>query len=178
MARTLTNVVAALLAGGMALQPVDARATDEKPAPSESRLRVAKVTRAPATPRERTASRDAAEWHARRGKYFQRNWGVDIVGIRPVSSGLMLRFDYRVLDPELASVLTDRTARPYVIDEATRTALAIPAMENIGELRQVAPLEPRRTYYMIFGNPGRLVKRGSRVTLVVGNLRAEGLVVN
>ncbi len=51
-------------------------------------------------------------------------------------------------------------------------------MENIGELRQVAPLEANRTYYVIFGNPGGLVKRGGRVTLVVGNFRAEGLVVD
>jgi hypothetical protein len=169
MARTLTNVVAGLLASGLALRPVDARETN-------GTARVAKVTKA--SPRELTAARDAAAWHARRGPYFERSWGVDIVGIRPVSSGLMLRLDYRVVDPELASVLTDRTARPYVIDEATHTALAIPAMENIGELRQIAPLEQSRTYYMIFGNPGRLVKPGSRVTLVVGNLRADGLVVN
>ena len=56
------------------------------------------------------------DWHARRGPYFQRNWGVDIVGVRRVSSGLMLRFDYRVLDPEKAAVLADRKARPYLID--------------------------------------------------------------
>jgi hypothetical protein len=50
-------------------------------------------------------------------------------------------------------------------------------MENVGELRQTAALEPDRTYFMIFGNPGRLVKRGSRVTIMAGNFRAEGLVV-
>jgi hypothetical protein len=113
-----------------------------------------------------------------RSQYFQRSWGVDIVGVRRVSSGSMLRFDYRVLDPGKAAALTDRKARPYLIDEATRTALAVPAMENIGELRQVAPLEAHRTYFVIFGNPGGLVKRGGRVTLVVGNFRAEGLVVD
>lgn len=118
------------------------------------------------------------DWHVRRGPYFQRTWGVDIVGVRRVSSGLMLRFDYRVLDSDKAAVLVDRKARPYLIDEATGTALAIPAMENIGELRQVAPLEVTRTYFMIFGNPGGLVKHGARVTLVAGAFRAEGLEVN
>jgi hypothetical protein len=118
------------------------------------------------------------DWHTRHGLNFQRNWGVDIVGVRRVSSGLMLRFDYRVVDPEKASVLTDRKSRPYLIDEATGAALAVPAMENIGELRQVAPLETTRTYFMIFGNPGGLVKQGGRVTLVVGTFRAEGLEVN
>ncbi len=118
------------------------------------------------------------DWHARRGPYFQRNWGVDIVGVRRVSSGLMLRFDYRVLDPEKAAVLADRKARPYLIDEATGAALAVPAMENIGELRQTAPLEVTRTYFMIFGNPGGLVKHGGRVTVVAGALRAEGIEVD
>ena len=120
----------------------------------------------------------AASWHARRSLFFQRNWGVDIVGIRRVSSGVMLRFDYRVVDPERAAALSDKKVKPYVIDEATGTALAVPAMENIGELRQVAPAQANRTYFIIFGNPGGLVKRGGRVTLVVGSLRAEGIVVD
>jgi hypothetical protein len=120
----------------------------------------------------------AASWHARRGLYFQRNWGIDIIGVRRVSSGLMLRFDYRVVDPSRATGLNDRKARPYLIDEATRTALAVPAMENIGELRQMSAFEANRTYFMIFGNPGALVQHGGRVTLVVGDLRAEGLVVD
>jgi hypothetical protein len=131
-----------------------------------------------ASTRQPARSRVDASRRGRPGLYYQRNWGVDIVGVKRVSSGYMLRFDYRVVDPTRAAALTDRTLRPYLIDEATRTALAIPAMENIGELRQLAPLEENRTYYMIFGNPGGLVRHGSRVTLVVGNLRAEGLVVD
>jgi hypothetical protein len=110
--------------------------------------------------------------------HLQRNWGVDLVGVRRVASGLMLRFDYRVLDPEKAAVLADHKSRPHLIDELTGTALAVPAMENIGELRQVAPLETTRTYFMLFGNPGGLVKHGARVTLVAGALRVEGLEVN
>lgn len=126
----------------------------------------------------RTRPETAASWHARRGLYFQRNWGIDILGVRRVSSGLMLRFDYRVVDPSRAAALNDRKVKPYVIDEATGTALAVPAMENIGELRQMAPFQVDRTYFIIFGNPGGLVKHGGRVTLVVGDLRAEGLVAD
>jgi hypothetical protein len=102
---------------------------------------------------------------------------VEILGVRRVSSGLMLRFDYRVFEPSRAVALNDKKARPYLIDEATQTALSVPAMENVGELRQVAPYQPNRAYFIIFGNPGGLVKHGGRVTLVVGNLRAESLVV-
>jgi hypothetical protein len=133
--------------------------------------------RVPAASETKARGETADQWRARRGPYFLRNWGIDIIGVHPVSSGYMLRFDYRVVDPERAAVLRDRTARPYLIDERTRTALAVPTMENVGELRQVAPLETDRTYYMIFGNPGKLVKPGSRVTLVAGPFRAEGMVV-
>jgi hypothetical protein len=158
-ARTLTTtLLAGLLAASLGL-PV-ARAQAARP------------------PRSMAKPVTSASWHARRGPYFQRNWGVDIVGVRRVSSGYMLRFNYRVVDPGRASALTDHKSRPYLIDEATGTALAVPAMENIGELRQVAPLETNRTYFIIFGNPGGLVKRGGRVTLVIGNFRAEGLVVD
>ena len=95
--------------------------------------------------------------------------------VRWLLDGFPLSSDDRVLEPTRAAPLTAHKARAYLIDEASRTALAVPAMENVGELRQVARPEERRTYYMLFGNPGRLVKRGSRVTIVVGNLRAAGL---
>ena len=119
-----------------------------------------------------------ATWHARRGLNLRRTWGIDIVDVRRVASGSMLRFDYRVLDPDRAAALTDREAKAFVIDEATQTALAVPAMENVGELRQMAPLEASRTYYVLFGNPGGLVKHGGRVTIVIGSFRAEGVVVD
>jgi len=37
---------------------------------------------------------------------------VDIVGVRPVSSGYMLRFAYRVLDPVKAAPLFDERTKP------------------------------------------------------------------
>ncbi len=119
----------------------------------------------------------SGDWHAREGVYFQRNWGVDIVGVRPVSSGYMLEFRYRVLDPKKAKALNNKKARPYLIDEATGIRLAVPSMENIGELRQVAAPEADRTYFMIFGNPGKLVKSGNRVSVVIGDFRVTGLTV-
>jgi hypothetical protein len=164
-----SKALVGLLAGLLA----SAAAADEGP-----RRTAAQPTRI-ASARRLPAGKDHAAVHSmvRPAVYYRRTWGIDIVGVRPVASGLMLRFDYRVVDPTLAAVLTDRQSKPYLIDQASRTALAVPAMENVGELRQIAPLEAGRTYFMIFGNPGRVVKRGSRVTIMVGNFRAEELVV-
>ena len=114
-------------------------------------------------------------WHARESLYYKRNWGVDIVGVKPVTSGYMLAFRYRIVDPDKAKLMNDRKARAYIVDEASGIRLAVPAMENVGELRSGTTPEANRTYFMIFGNPGGLVKHGGKVTLVAGSLRAEGL---
>ncbi len=165
------RATAILLAGVLApLLPSPAHAAEADPAPP--RAATPRRARKPAA-----KAPTPADWQTRHGRWFQRNWGVDILAVRRVASGYMLRFDYRVLDPAKAAVLADHAARPFLIDESSRTALSVPAMENVGELRQTGAPEPNRTYYVIFGNPGRLVKPGGKVTLVAGNLRAEGLVV-
>ncbi len=110
--------------------------------------------------------------------YFKRNWGIEVIGVHPVSSGYMLNFRYRITDPVKAKSLNDMKSKAYVIDDATGTRLAVPAMEKVGELRSGVTPETGRTYFMIFGNPGKLVKSGGKVTVVVGNFHVDGLVVN
>lgn len=120
----------------------------------------------------------ASDWRMRQSLYYKRNWGVEIIGVKPVSSGYMLAFKYRVLDPEKAKLLNDRQTRAFLRDEATGNVLSVPAMENVGELRTGAAPVADRTYFMIFGNPGRLVKSGSRVSVVAGALHVDGLIVD
>ncbi len=121
---------------------------------------------------------EPARSRATQSLYFKRTWGVEIVGVKPVSSGYMLSFKYRVLDPEKAKLLNDRQSKAYLVDEATGIVLAVPAMENVGELRTGAAPEADRTYFMIFGNPGKLVKSGSRVSVMVGAMHIDGLIVD
>jgi hypothetical protein len=109
--------------------------------------------------------------------YFKSNWGVEMINVHPVSSGYMLAFRYRILDAEKAKVLNNRKSKAYLVDQASGTVLAVPAMENVGELRPDTAAEADKIYFMIFGNPNKVVKVGNRVSLVVGDLRADGLVV-
>jgi pyruvate/2-oxoglutarate dehydrogenase complex dihydrolipoamide acyltransferase (E2) component len=119
----------------------------------------------------------ARDWHAREAERYRRDWGIDVVGIRPTGSGYMLRFTYRVLDPAKAQPLSDKRAKAYVVDEESGVTLSVPAMENVGELRQTPPPAANRSYYVMFGNPGKLVKTGSRVSVVIGRFRVDGLPV-
>ena len=51
-------------------------------------------------------------------------------------------------------------------------------MENIGKLRQSTPAEEGKSYWIAFSNKGRRVKRGDHVSVVIGQFRADGLVVD
>ena len=117
------------------------------------------------------------QWHKKHAGLLKRTWGIDVVGVHPVSSGYMLAFKYRILDAEKAKALNTDRSKAYLVDDATGTVLAVPAMENIGELRSLTTPQPDRVYFMIFGNPGRLVKPGSKVSIVAGDFRVQGLVV-
>lgn len=105
-------------------------------------------------------------------------WGVDSLSVKWAESGEIIRFSYRVLDSEKATTLNNEKLEPKLIDPHARVSLVIPALEKVGKLRQVSDPIPGRSYWMAFSNRGRLVKRGDRVTVVIGQFRAEGLVVD
>jgi hypothetical protein len=115
-------------------------------------------------------SRHAAE-------YYSSAWGVDALGVRIVESGQIIRFSWRVVDADRAVALSDKKATPSLEDPQAGVSLVVPTMENIGQLRQTQPPEIGRSYWMVFSNKGRLVKRGHRVNVVIGSFRANGLVV-
>lgn len=143
--------------------------TDAKDAPATSGARPAPALK---------LGSDQRNWRNRESLYYKRNWGVEIIGVKPVSSGYMLEFRYRVLDPDKVKLLNDRKSKAYLRDEASGTVLAVPAMENVGELRSGSKPELNRIYFMIFGNPGKLVKSGSRVAVIVGDFHVDGLIVD
>lgn len=161
-----TLLLASLLAGSFLLAGASASANSGN---------LANDAKANTSAGNKTTQKFAGE---RQSFYFKRNWGVDIVGVHPVSSGQMLAFRYRVLDATKAKALFDPTVKPYLIDEATGTRLAVPAMENVGELRQDATPEADRIYFTIFGNPGKLVKPGARVSIIIGSFHIDGLIVD
>jgi hypothetical protein len=112
------------------------------------------------------------------GRYYKLVWGVDSLDVKMAESGELVRFSWRVLDPERARMLSDKKATPSLVDPQAGVSLVIPVMDKVGQLRQTAPPEPGKAYWMAFSNKGRLVKHGDRVTVVIGEFRAEGLVVD
>jgi hypothetical protein len=104
-------------------------------------------------------------------------WGVKVLSIRLSAEGYMLDFRYRVLDSEKAMPLFDRKIKPYLVDEATGAMLVVPEPPKVGALRNTRKPQPDRNYFILFANPGRYVQKGKQVTVVIGDFKAEHLVV-
>lgn len=108
---------------------------------------------------------------------MEEKWGVQLLPIRLSAEGYILDFRYRVLDPEKALPLFDRKIKPYLVDEATGAVFAVPEPPKVGALRNTRKPQADRNYFILFANPGRYVQKGKSVTVVIGEFKAEHLVV-
>jgi len=177
-----TILCASLLACGVV------HAQDLPPVPAKKPTAATTTTAGPSTQTSARTGKDAKpaspvryrpeRFAGRAGKYYPLVWGVDSLTVKWAESGEMIRFSYRVLDPEKAAVLNNERSEPSLIAPSAGVSLVVPTMENVGRLRQTARPEEGKTYWMAFANKGRLVKRGDRVIVEIGKFRANGLVVD
>lgn len=116
----------------------------------------------------------------RQSASMEERWGVEVESIRTSAAGNLIDFRYRIKDADKALYLVERGNKPYLIDESTGKVLAVPNTAKVGPLRQTVRFgKPKedRVYFVLFGNPGGFVKPGSQVTVVIGDFRAENLIV-
>ena len=113
----------------------------------------------------------------RAGLYYKAVWGVDSLSVKLAESGEIIRFSWRVIDPDRAATLSDKKEEPSLIDPQAGISLVVPTVENIGLLRQTEAPAVGKSYWVAFSNKGRRVRRGDRVEVVIGPFRAQGLGV-
>ncbi len=104
-------------------------------------------------------------------------WGVDSLAVKSAESGEIIRFTYRIVDTEKAKALNDKKNEPSLIDPAAGVKLVVPSLEKVGKLRQSSTPEAGKVYWMAFSNKGGYVKPGHRINVVIGEFRADGLIV-
>jgi len=104
-------------------------------------------------------------------------WGVNIMAVRTTAEGFMLDFRYRVTDPEKSVKLLDRKVTPILVDQ--KSGAKIPVVRSrFGPMRQTTTKPTvNRVYTIIFSNPNKSVKKGDKVTVELGEFKAENLVV-
>ncbi|MBZ5657446.1 MAG: hypothetical protein LAO56_19435 [Acidobacteriia bacterium] len=165
----LTNL---LLCGALWAQSVATPSTDSTTNPSTAQT--------PAKA-EKTATQSRYRpnrFAGRAGAYYRLVWGVDSLAVKWTESGEVIKFTYQVLDASKAQALNDKKNEPSLIDPQARVKLVVPSLEKVGQLRQSATPEAGKSYWMAFSNKGLRVKRGDHVSVVIGQFRADGLVVD
>ncbi len=163
-------LVATALAFGLFLPAAEAQPPQVKDKAAANGQAPATVTPAQRYRPDRFAGR---AW-----RHYQLVWGVDSLSVKLAESGEVVRFSYRVLDPDKARALNDKRSEPSLIDPRAGVTLVVPKMEKIGQLRQAGAPEAGKAYWMAFSNKGRPVKKGDRVDVVIGQFHAQGLVVD
>ena len=108
-------------------------------------------------------------------------WGVEIIRVASAADGFWLDFRFRVTDVQKALPLFDSRIKPYLQSDQSGVKLAVPSAAKVGALRTTnrgGNIKPDKIYAIMFANPGRHVKPGQKVSVVIGDFKVEHLTVN
>jgi hypothetical protein len=167
--RTTLKTFAILLAGAALTCAWGLRAGAQSQAPPQASAPPARPAPAPRSQPTRLDKHAIA--------YYATVWGIEDPSVKWAESGELVRFSYRILDPDKAKILNDKTLEPKLQDPDKGVELIVPSLENVGALRQSSTPIAGKVYWMAFSNSGRPVKKGDRVNVVIGNFHAMGLIV-
>jgi hypothetical protein len=175
----LNTLSATLVAASLALSgSAQSAPAKDQSSPAKDQPAATQPAKPATAPAPRSVSRyRPTQMPPRARNYYEMLWGVDSFGAKSVESGEMIRFSYRVLDPEKAAQLNDKRNPPALLDERANVKLSVPTLEKVGQLRQSSNPEAGKVYWMVFSNKERYVKPGDRISVVIGKFRVDNLVV-
>ena len=107
----------------------------------------------------------------------EKKWGIRPLSIQLTAAGSLLDYRFRIVDSDKAMALMKRGDKAFLIDQASGAKLPVPRTK-VGPLRQTGT-KPKagKVYPILFSNTGKVIRSGSKVTLVVGDFRMENIVV-
>jgi len=110
----------------------------------------------------------------------ETTYGIKVEGLRLTAAGSMLDFRYRVLDAQKAAPLLNGKIQPSLLDEARSARLGVPDTPTLGRIRQTSRngvINTDRSYFIMFGNPGKALQSGDKVSLLLGPVKITELTV-
>lgn len=102
-------------------------------------------------------------------------YGIEILGVQLMADGDLARLDYRVIDFE-------RTKRKLkgevkILPEGAARSLPVLSAGRLGPMRQ-RPSASGKRQFMMFTNSGRVLRKGDRAVLQIGEDRLPGIPVS
>jgi len=108
----------------------------------------------------------------------EEDWGIKVESTMLSAGGYMIDFRFRVLDTAKAAQIFDRKIIPHMTDQATGAKFFVPNPPKIGQLRSGGNIKEGKTYFIFFANPAKYVKSGDKITIEIGDLKVQDIVVN
>jgi hypothetical protein len=99
--------------------------------------------------------------------------GVKVTHVAITGDGGLVDLRFQVIDPSLAAAIHDPTDPPAVVDEQSGVVVHDLFMGHSHN----APFHAGVSYYLIFLNPGNLLQRGSQVSVLLGNVQIQHVIV-
>ena len=106
---------------------------------------------------------------------IEERWGIQVVALRLSAADHLLDFRYKVLDADKAKSLHVRQTKPYL--EADGKRFTVFNSPRVGPLRSSNPPVVGTVYGMMFVNSYKSLKTGDKVSVVIGDFRADDLTV-
>jgi hypothetical protein len=111
---------------------------------------------------------------------LEDRWGVRPTSIRLTASDYFVDFRYLITDPEKSKAILSRSkenSEVYLLVQKTGKKFPVP-VTKVGPLRSTT-LSPKkgRQYTILFSNVGKSIKKGDKVSVVIGKFKAENLTV-
>lgn len=98
------------------------------------------------------------------------SYGIHVDLIAVTAAGGMIEFRYQVVDPDKADrIVHDEALAPALINEETGQTLIM----NSPPHHHGAELALGGTYFFLMANAANAVRRGTKLTLVIGDKRLE-----
>ncbi len=110
----------------------------------------------------------------------EATYGIKVEGLRLTAAGSMLDFRYRVVDAQKAAPFLNGKIQPSLLDEARSAKLGVPDTPTLGRIRQTSRngvIQTDRSYFIMFGNPGKALQSGDKVALLLGPVKITELTV-
>jgi hypothetical protein len=99
--------------------------------------------------------------------------GVKLVRVALSGSGGLIDVRYRVIDPDKATSVHAPDSPPLILDKRSGAIINQLLMAHLHHGRPTVGI----TYYLLFLNPGNVIRRGSRVSIQLGGARVAGVTV-
>jgi hypothetical protein len=105
---------------------------------------------------------------------LENTWGIRLTNVAVTANGGVIDLRYQVVDPDKAIGILDEEDFPILIDEASGQILS----KGIGHGgHNNNSFKAGRTYFMLYQNYGHLLDPGSRITVKVGPVVVEHVIV-